>query len=141
MTDDEVDAVAAELAKAGGLSWHAGDERGPLKLVMDRFRDRARAAIAALDRHRAGIEHRTLPNHRAEMEREPKVSLYPREAQDTIEVGSMVLYQPPGDQRTYVCRVQKLEGSHAYLLPEFKTCTGWVDIDKLTSASNAALNS
>ena len=42
MSDDEIEAVAAELAKAGGVSWHSGQERGPLKLVMDRYRDRAR---------------------------------------------------------------------------------------------------
>ena len=53
MTECEVEAVAAELAKAGGVSWHSGQERGPLKLVMDRFRARARLAIAALDRVRA----------------------------------------------------------------------------------------
>ena len=52
MTEGEVEAVAAELAKAGGVSWHSGQERGPLKLVMDRYRDRARLAIAALDRVR-----------------------------------------------------------------------------------------
>ena len=39
MTEGEVEAVAAELAKAGGVSWHSGQERGPLKLVMDRYRD------------------------------------------------------------------------------------------------------
>jgi hypothetical protein len=53
MTDEEVEAVAAELAKAGGVSWHAGQEHGPLKLVMDRYRDRARLAIATLERIRA----------------------------------------------------------------------------------------
>ena len=31
MTEGEVEAVAAELAKAGGVSWHSGQERGPLK--------------------------------------------------------------------------------------------------------------
>jgi hypothetical protein len=53
MTDDEVEAVAVELAKAGGVSWHSGQERGLLKLVMDRFRDRARLAITALERVQA----------------------------------------------------------------------------------------
>ena len=54
MTEDEIDAVAEELAKAGGLSWYPGRERGPLlKVVSDRYRDRARLAIAALDRCRA----------------------------------------------------------------------------------------
>jgi hypothetical protein len=27
MTDDEAEAVAVELAKAGGVSWHSGQER------------------------------------------------------------------------------------------------------------------
>ena len=53
MTDDEIEAVAAELAKAGGVSWPSGQEPGPLKLVMDRYRDRARLAIATLDRLQA----------------------------------------------------------------------------------------
>ena len=54
MTEDEVEAVAAELAKAGGVGWYPGRERGPLKHVADRYRDRARLAIAALSRLRAG---------------------------------------------------------------------------------------
>jgi hypothetical protein len=29
MIDEEVEAVAAELAKAGGIRWHSGQERGP----------------------------------------------------------------------------------------------------------------
>ncbi|MFC1456462.1 hypothetical protein ACETIH_06945 [Microvirga arabica] len=53
MTDDEFEAVAAELAKAGRVSWHSGQERGPLKLVMDRYRDRAHLAIATLEGVRA----------------------------------------------------------------------------------------
>jgi hypothetical protein len=53
MTDDEVEAVAVELAKAGGVSWHSGQGRRPLKLVMDRFRDRARLVITALERVQA----------------------------------------------------------------------------------------
>ena len=45
MIDDEIEAVAAELAKAGGVSWHSGRDRGPLKLVKDRYRDRARQRV------------------------------------------------------------------------------------------------
>ena len=63
MTEGEVEAVAAELAKAGGVSWHAGQERGPLKLVMDRYRDRARLAIAALDRVRAAEQEISPGSH------------------------------------------------------------------------------
>src|SRR5689334_8589415 len=54
VTEDEVEVVAEELAKAGGTSWYPGRERGPLlRVVVDRYRDRARLAIAALDRYRA----------------------------------------------------------------------------------------
>ena len=65
MTDDEVEAVAAELAKAGGVSWHPGQERGPLKLVIDRYRDRARLAIAALERVRAAKQKSLLVKTRS----------------------------------------------------------------------------
>ncbi len=54
MTEDEVEVVAPELAKAGGVGWYPGRERGPLKHVVNRYRDRARLAIATLDRLRAG---------------------------------------------------------------------------------------
>jgi hypothetical protein len=54
MTEEEIEAVAEELAKAGGLSWYPGRTRGPLlRTVSERYRDRARLAIEALDRVRA----------------------------------------------------------------------------------------
>jgi hypothetical protein len=124
MTDDEVEAVAAELAKAGGVSWHSGPERGPLKLVMDRFRDRARLAIATLDRLRAakhspGEIKLVRPGSAVES--------------NVVSEGSLVLYRPPGDKRTYPCRVEKVEGNRVYLVPELPTCTGWVDLANLSS--------
>lgn len=33
MTEDEVEVVAAELAKAGGVGWYPGRERGPPALA------------------------------------------------------------------------------------------------------------
>ena len=133
MTDEEVEAVAAELAKAGGVSWHSGQERGPLKLVMDRYRDRARLAIATLDRLRAAKqdipsgEIRTVqPGTRAEGHPDPV-------SENAVSAGSLVLYRPPGDKRTYPCRVEKVEGSRVYLVPELPTCTGWVDLTNLSS--------
>jgi hypothetical protein len=42
-----------------------------------------------------------------------------------------VLYRPPGDKRTYPCRVEKVEGTRVYLVPELPTCTGWVDLATL----------
>jgi hypothetical protein len=124
MTDDEIEAVAAELAKAGGVSWHSGPERGPLKLVMDRFRDRARLAIATLDRLRAakhspGEIKLVRPGSAVES--------------NVVSEGSLVLYRPPGDKRTYPCRVEKVEGNRVYLVPELPTCTGWVDLANLSS--------
>ncbi|KAB0264995.1 hypothetical protein FEZ63_20515 [Microvirga brassicacearum] len=51
MTDEEVEIVALELAKVGGLSWYPGREKGVLlRAVTERYRDQARAAIAAFDR-------------------------------------------------------------------------------------------
>jgi hypothetical protein len=132
MTEDEVEAVAAELAKAGGLSWHSGNKHGPLKLVMDRYRDRARLAIAALERVRAGqlnIAPSPDTDGRPEMGARPGSRDVLREF---VTAGSLVLYRPPGDQRTYTCRVESVEGSRAYLIPELPTCTGWVDLENVS---------
>jgi hypothetical protein len=131
MAEDEIEAVAAELAKAGGVSWHSGQERGPLKLVMDRFRDRARQAIATLERVRAAKQG-ISPVRAEKRHPTPRASLEPV-TDDAVSVGSLVLYRPPGDKRTYPCRVEKLDGSRAYLVPEFPTCTGWVDLANLSS--------
>jgi hypothetical protein len=134
MTDDEVEVVAAELAKAGGVSWHSVQERGPLKLVMDRYRDRARLAIATLDRLRAAKEGSSPDSSWAERSAglSAKANLGPV-ADEVVSVGSLVLYSPPGDKRTYPCRVEKVEGRRAYLVPEIPTCTGWVDLQNLSS--------
>lgn len=133
MTDDEVEAVAAELAKVGGVSWHSGQERGPLKLVMDRYRDRARLAIATLERVRAAKQ--TLFPGFIEGERlglGVQATFEPVSA-EAVAQGSLVLYRPPGDKRTYPCRIEKVEGTRVYLVPELPTCTGWVDLASLSS--------
>jgi hypothetical protein len=133
MTDGEVEAVAAELAKAGGVSWHPGQEHGPLKLVMDRYRDRARLAIATLERVRTA-RHGIAPGPGTADQLGPstQANLEPVSG-DVVSEGSLVLYSPPGDKRTYPCRVEKLVGSRAYLVPEIPTCTGWVDLENLSS--------
>jgi hypothetical protein len=135
MTDEEVDWVAAELAKAGGVSWYPGRERGPLKVVSDRYRDRARLAIAALERYRAAKQDAALANNVEDSQREPDTNERPRPAsENSIMPGTTVLFRPPGDQRAYPCRVEKIEGGRAYLVPDIKTCTGWVDLERLSSA-------
>ncbi len=135
MSEDEVDVVAAELAKAGGVGWYPGRERGPLKHVVNRYRDRARLAIAALDRFRAGqqsaLAAEAIDISQIELSSGP---FSPPASEHTLRAGSMVLYRPPGDRRAYPCRVDKVEGSRAYLVPDIKACTGWTDISKLLLA-------
>ena len=136
MTEDEVDVVAAELAKAGGVGWYPGRERGPLKHVVNRYRDRARLAIAALDRFRAGRQSALAaePIDISQIELNSGPLSHPA-PEHSLQAGSMVLYRPPGDRRAYPCRVDKVEGSRAYLVPDIKACTGWTDISKLLPTS------
>ncbi|KFG69311.1 hypothetical protein JH26_10755 [Microvirga sp. BSC39] len=133
MTEDEVEAVAAELAKAGGVSWHRGAERGPLKLVMDRYRARARLAIATLERVRAAKQGTSPGEFKVA---QGKTNLEVDQAltsQDGVSAGSLVLYRPPGDKRAYPCRVEKVEGNRVYLVPDLPTCTGWVELNSPSS--------
>jgi hypothetical protein len=134
MTDDEIDFVAAELAKAGGISWYPGRERGPLKLITERYRDRARLAIAAIDRYRAG-QSGTAGQHSLEGEQPEPGTTVASSPSYSPKIGSMVLYRPAGDRRAYLCRVEKIEGSRAYLVPELKTCSGWIEIRHLSPAA------
>lgn len=133
MTDDEVEVVAAELAKAGGVSWHSGQESGPMKLVMNRYRDRARQAIATLERFRAakqGIFSGEIKVVQSGPSTEDNAEAL---SDDPISAGSLVLYRPPGDKRTYPCRIERVQGSRVYLVPELPTCTGWVDLNSIPS--------
>lgn len=133
MTDDEVEAVAVELAKAGGVSWHSGQERGPLKLVMDRYRNRARLAIATLERVQAAKQAHPPDPTAIEPGSWHLPASLDHASHEEVAVGSLILYRPPGDKRTYPCRVQQVEGNRVYLVPEIPTCTGWVDLANLSS--------
>ncbi len=132
MTEDEVEAVAEELAKAGGVSWYPGRPRGPiLKVVSDRYRDRARLAIAALDRYRAQKAGAApLGTVEAELPPTPTEAGVPDDG--TLQVGATVVYRPPGEQRAYPCRVKKIAGGRAYLVPHLRAWTGWVRIGDLS---------
>lgn len=127
MTEDEVDAVAQELAKVGGASWYPGRTKGPiLRVVHERFKDRARVAIAALDRYRASqkagsISEKALPLQKATTDRDGS----------GYEVGSTVVYRPPGDQRAISCRIERLEAGQAYLVPIPRPAIGWISLDDL----------
>lgn len=128
MTEEEIEIVAEELAKIGGVSWYPGREQGTLmRVVTDRYRDRARVAIEALDRYRASRTTSVLQDNG---DREPFTPS--PAAQNEIKPGSTVVYRPPGDRRAYPCRVVEIEGSRAYLAPILRACTDWVSIEHLT---------
>jgi len=131
MTEEEIELVAEELAKIGGVSWYPGREQGTLmRVVTDRYRDRARIAIEALDRYRASRNTAVVQdNGRSEPSRPSPSS---RTTSNEIRPGSTVVYRPPGDRRAYPCRVVEIEGSRAYLAPILRACTDWVSIEHLT---------
>lgn len=132
VTEDEVEAVAEELAKAGGAAWYPGRTRGPLlRIVSDRYRDRARLAIAALDRYRAHKTGVASPDSTKAVPTagQPEASTA---GDNAIRVGTTVVYRPPGEQRAYPCRVDKIEGGQAYLVPFLRPWTSWVPIQSLT---------
>jgi hypothetical protein len=131
MTDEEIEAVAEELAKIGGLSWYPGRTDGPLlRPVSERYRDRARVAIAALDRVRAGKEaSAALLNSTAKSSSCPTPASDPG---DRLQVGAVVVYRPPGDQRAVTCRIDKMDEGRAYLVPCPRPDFGWVSLEDLS---------
>ena len=129
MTDEEIEAVAEELAKAGGTSWYPGRTRGALlRPVSERYRDRARLAIAALERVRAGKAVVAEPKAPDAVPAQDGTS---SPEPDRLQAGATVVYRPPGDQRAITCRVEQIEGGHAYLVPVPRPDIGWVSLESL----------
>jgi hypothetical protein len=127
MTDQEVETVAEELAKVGGVSWYPGREHGPVvKIVCDRYRDRARVAIAALERLRAGVggAASVSASSHADVHGDRTPASYGQ-----LQLGSVVIYRAPGDRRAYACQVVRIEANRAYLVPCPRPDVGWVEID------------
>jgi len=136
MTDEEVEVVAEELAKIGGASWHPGRQQGPLmRVVTDRYRDQARAAIAALDRFRASREQFCPQDGHGQTPQEPIAEPPSLPTANLVRPGAIVTYRPPSDRRAYTCRVVEIQGSRAYLEPILRTCTGWISIEYLQPAT------
>ncbi|MBM6596313.1 hypothetical protein [Microvirga pudoricolor] len=132
MTEDEIEVVAEALAKAAGMAWCSGYGRtSPQRLVSERYRDRARTAIATIDRLRQNREAPCRQDNAA-FEEDGSGDTLPR---PPVKLGAMVIYKPHGDRRGYSCRVVKIEGSRAYLQPIIKACTGWISIENLGAVS------
>jgi hypothetical protein len=123
MTEEEVEIVAQEMAKIGGTTWYPGRTSGAvLRVVNERYRDRARVAIATLERLRAGKE--ALSDTLAPQESTPTVD-------PSLKVGSIVVYRPSGDRRAVTCQIEKLEEGRAYLVPCPKPDIGWTSLENL----------
>ncbi len=131
MTEEEIEAVAEELAKIGGVSWYPGRTTGPvLRPVSERYRDRARVAIAALDRMRAGKASSEALQAAAEKSA-ASAATSACDPGDRLQVGAVVVYRPPGDQRAVTCRIEKMDEGRAYLVPCPRPDFGWVSLSDL----------
>jgi hypothetical protein len=127
MTEEEIEIVAQEMAKIGGTTWYPGRTNGAvLRVVNERYRDRARVAIAALERLRAGKEalNDTSPPHESAPSADP-----------SLKVGTIVVFRPLGERRAVTCRIEKLEEGRAYLVPCPKPDIGWTSLENLQPLS------
>ncbi len=127
MTEEEVEIVAQEMAKIGGTTWYPGRTSGSvLRVVNERYKDRARVAIAALERLRAAKE--ALSDTLAPQESTPSVD-------PSLQVGSIVVFRPAGERRAVTCRIDKVEEGRAYLVPCPKPDIGWTSLENLQPLS------
>src|SRR5918994_7757159 len=99
MTEEEIEIVAEELAKIGGVTWYPGREKGALmRVVCDRYRDRARVAIEALDRFRASQQaSASLSQDNRQRGKEQTAKPPHADSHDDLRPGATVIYRPPGD--------------------------------------------
>ena len=127
MTEEEVEIVAQEMAKVGGTTWYPGRTNGAvLRVVNERYKDRARVAIATLERLRAGKE--ALTDTLAPQESTPSPD-------PSLQVGTIVVFRPPGERRAVTCRIERLEEGRAYLVPCPKPDIGWTSLENLQPLS------
>jgi len=130
MTEEEIDAVAEELARIGGISWHAERFDVPLLgVIMERYRDRARVVIAALDRERTRQTlQASIPEPFDSSEGSAAAEI------DQLRTGATVIYRLPGDRRAVTCRIDRIEDGRAYLVPFEQSTVGWVPLTGLVPA-------
>jgi hypothetical protein len=133
MTEEEIELVAQELAKAGGNSWHTGQvKNGVVRAVSNRYRERARVAIAALDRHRRQMTESRVADDLAD-------ELPPVDAPSPELVpGATVVYRPYGDRRAYTYRIERISGQDAYLKPVNGRGNGWVPLSAFSDSVSSS---
>jgi hypothetical protein len=106
MTEKEVQAVAEELAKVGGTSWHPGREPGPLLRLMSQDNPGAALHDGSEHPHNPRSERSSSPGHERDL-------------------------PPSGDRRAHPCRIVEICGDKAYLAPVVRTCVGWIAMEHL----------
>jgi hypothetical protein len=126
MTEAEIQVVAEELAKVGGLSWYPGRPSGAfLRAVSEGYREQARVMIAALDHIRASKPQDSIeqePTSASSQSHRLPASV----SKDALQVGAVVEYHPPGDKRAITCRIEELEDNRARLEPLANPDIDWV---------------
>ena len=135
MTDEEIEVVAQELAKVGGVAWYPGRTTGPLlRPVSQRYRDRAKVAIAALERLRASKEGGTAVDGTPAS---TEVSSGTTEVHpgDQLQVGAVVVYRPPGEQRATPCRIEKSRTAEPTWCRAPAPMWAWVSLADLSPAT------
>ena len=138
MSEDEVEVVAIELAKIGGLSWYPGRKDGPLlRTVSERFKACARTAIGAIDRFRA-CHGSAIPQVGSPANRPVIPTQEPEN--EPPELGSIVVYRPPGERRKISCRVTDVAANRVYLTPLPQPAIGWVPLNTLSTERICAMS-
>jgi len=125
LTEEEIKIVAEMLAKIGGNWYPERAQSGP-KFVTNRHREVAELIVAAVERSRAALQNAGDDGSASE----PSVASQSQTSAHELHVGAAVHYRPPGDKRTIACRIEKLEGGRAYVVPEDREI-GWVSTHSL----------
>jgi hypothetical protein len=127
MREKEIELVAELLAKLGG-TWFPERANLGRKMVTGRQREVARLIVAELERTRAAIDVSPASGPASESPAEADARSPAHEGQ--LSVGSTVEYCPPGDKRTVICQIQKIDNGRAYVTPVGRV-VGWVSTHTL----------
>ncbi|WP_133239311.1 hypothetical protein [Microvirga sp. KLBC 81] len=127
MTEEEIKLVAEVLANIGG-NWYPERARSEPKPVTNRHREVARLIVGAVERSKAANQSATDVGSASDRSVEAQSPNGTED--DKLNVGAKVLYRPPGDKRTFPCRIEELEGGRAYVVPEHREI-GWVSTHSL----------